>query len=106
MRVALALLLALGAPAAAQTPAPGVSWPDCYCTDSRGARVEIGERACLVINGRAMLARCDKALNVTIWRETGEGCVSARAQRGAGGVEPPLQPGAVDAEIVTPEAQS
>lgn len=87
-------------------PAGAVDWPECYCTDSRGDRVEVGERACLKVNGRAFLARCDKALNVTIWRATGEGCVSSRLEPGAGRGDPRLEPVAVDAHVVLPEAQS
>lgn len=102
----LILLAALSAPAAAQTPAPGVEWPECYCTDSRGERVEVGQRACLIVNGNAFLATCEKALNVTTWRDTGEGCVSAGPEPGRDGAGPGLQPLPVDAEIVPPEAQS
>lgn len=102
----LVILVALCAPALAQTPAPGVEWPDCYCTDSRGERVELGERACLVVNGRAFLATCEKALNVTTWRETGEGCVSSGLETGLEGRGPALQTLPVDAEILPAEAQS
>lgn len=87
-------------------PAGAADWPDCYCTDSQGARVEVGEHACLVVNGRAFVARCDKALNVTIWRQTEEGCVSAGVEPGQGRGGPGLEPLAVDPEVVLPEAQS
>lgn len=85
---ALALIIGFAAaPAAAQhvppanpnyTPAPpkeGYSYPDCYCTDSTGQRVEVGQLACLRIGGREVLALCDWSVNVTTWRHReGEGC--------------------------------
>lgn len=73
--------LILTAPAAlADVKGPGAKVIDCYCTDSSGGRVELGERICLFVNGRAFMALCDMSLNVPIWRDTGEGCVSARRQ--------------------------
>ncbi|MEO1316848.1 MAG: hypothetical protein AAFW01_09730 [Pseudomonadota bacterium] len=52
----------------------GYSYPDCYCTDSTGGRVEVGELACLRIGGREVTSRCEEADNLTIWRHQGEGC--------------------------------
>ncbi|MCF3935419.1 hypothetical protein L1787_18675 [Acuticoccus sp. M5D2P5] len=52
----------------------GYSYPDCYCRDSTGGRVEIGERACLTIGPRRMTARCDMSQNVPTWRMEAEGC--------------------------------
>jgi len=88
MTCALALLVGIAAaPAAAQhmppanpnyTPAPpkeGYSYPDCYCTDSQGKRVEVGQHACLHIGGREIWALCDWSVNVTTWRHReGESC--------------------------------
>lgn len=56
-------------------PAPkdGFSYPDCYCTN-RGERVELGELACLRIDGRRFTARCDMSLNNPTWRRLKEGC--------------------------------
>jgi len=59
------------------TPAPpkeGYSYPDCYCTDSDGKRVEMGETACLTIGSRQVLARCDMSVNNPTWRHEAEGC--------------------------------
>lgn len=50
---------------------------ECYCTDTQGARVELGEKICLVVDGRAFMALCDMSLNVPIWRDTGVGCLSS-----------------------------
>ena len=77
--------LALAAvPAAAQpqgnpnyNPPPakdGYSYPDCYCTDSTGVRVELGDTACLQIGSRRVLARCDMSVNNPTWRHEAEGC--------------------------------
>ncbi|SDZ12664.1 hypothetical protein SAMN05444004_106131 [Jannaschia faecimaris] len=49
---------------------------ECYCTDSTGGRVEMGELLCLSVGGRAFMARCEMSLNVPMWRETGETCVT------------------------------
>lgn len=60
------------------TPAPpkeGYSYPDCYCTDSVGKRIEMGEQACLRIGGRDVLAICDMSVNNPTWRYLdGQGC--------------------------------
>jgi len=52
----------------------GFSYPDCYCTDSKGQRVDMGKTACLVIGSRRILARCDMSVNNPIWRQESEGC--------------------------------
>ena len=52
----------------------GFSYPDCYCTDSNGQRVDMGKTACLVIGSRRVLARCDMSVNNPAWREESEGC--------------------------------
>ena len=52
----------------------GFSYPDCYCTDSLGQRVEMGQMACLIIGTRRVLARCDMSVNNPTWREQSEGC--------------------------------
>ncbi len=54
----------------------GRAWPDCYCTGTEGERYEMGESACLRVDGRSFLATCEMSLNVPIWRDTGEGCVT------------------------------
>jgi len=30
-----------------------------------------------VVDGRSYMARCEMSLNVPMWRDTGEGCISA-----------------------------
>jgi hypothetical protein len=76
------LALALGLPTAVAAfdyhrdrPAPGegFAYPECYCTN-RGARVEIGETACLRVGGRRFTALCAMSLNNPAWREVEDGC--------------------------------
>ncbi len=76
MRAGL-LLCVLACPALADVTGPGGRTIECYCTDTAGARVELGQRICLSVDGRAFLALCDMSLNVPIWRDTGEGCLGA-----------------------------
>ncbi|WP_239031764.1 hypothetical protein [Paroceanicella profunda] len=61
----------------AQDRAPARHVPDCYCTDSSGARVELGDTRCLRVDGRSFLARCAMSLNVPAWREVSGGCTAA-----------------------------
>lgn len=65
------------APALADVTTPGGKVIECYCTDTQGARVELGEVICLHVNGRDFLAQCDMSLNVTTWRDIGEPCLSS-----------------------------
>lgn len=41
------------------------------------ARVELGQRICLVVDGRMFMAECQMSLNVPMWRELGEGCLTS-----------------------------
>ena len=50
---------------------------DCYCTNSTGERVELGEMVCLFVNGRSFTAQCQMSLNNPMWREVSEGCLSS-----------------------------
>ncbi|WP_261394631.1 hypothetical protein [Phaeobacter italicus] len=50
---------------------------DCYCTDSSGSRIELGEFICLQVDGRMFTAQCQMSLNVPMWREVQNGCLSA-----------------------------
>ena len=75
-RTALILGL-LATPAVADVTSPSGKTVDCYCTDTQGARVELGETICLFVDGRAFMAQCDMSLNVPIWRDTGAGCLSS-----------------------------
>ena len=63
-----------------------VKWPECFCTDRSGARIELGETTCLSVDGRTYLARCEMMLNNPMWREIGSSC--AVSQRN----DPPVEP--------------
>ena len=81
MKAALCIALTFAATAAgADVVGPGGKTIDCYCTDTQGARVELGETICLHVDGRAFMALCDMSLNVPIWRDTGEGCLSSQRE--------------------------
>ncbi len=79
--IAYALIAApfMASPLSADVKTPSGMVIDCYCTDTSGARVELGQEICLVVDGRAFIAKCDMSLNVPIWRDTGAGCVSSAA---------------------------
>lgn len=71
------LLLALPSLGAADVVTPQGRTIDCYCTDTSGSRIELGESICLQVNGRMFTAQCQMSLNVPMWRETQEGCLSS-----------------------------
>ncbi|NNL17239.1 MAG: hypothetical protein HKP37_00715 [Boseongicola sp.] len=74
----LAVIIGLVAsPAIADVKGPDGKVIECYCTDTQGGRVDLGQEICLVVNGRSFMALCDMSLNVPIWRDTGAGCVSS-----------------------------
>ena len=77
MRFLLALAFLVATPALADVKGPNGRTVDCFCTDSQGLRVELGETICLTVGGRAFMAQCDMSLNVPTWREVGQGCLSS-----------------------------
>lgn len=113
----LAALMILGAaPASSDVVAPGGRVIDCYCTDTGGNRVELGQTICLFVDGRAFMAQCQMSLNVPMWREVAKGCLSSQAPGGVPGstparlpdlepqrLQPAGDPGAVDIEIALAE---
>ena len=76
MKYGLAALFLFALPAVADVTSPSGRTVECYCTDKTGARVELGEQRCMNVGGRIYMARCEMSLNVPMWRETGEGCLS------------------------------
>jgi hypothetical protein len=78
MRTAV-LILCLATPALADVKTPQGKTIDCYCTDTQGSRVELGETICLYVDGRAFMAQCQMSLNVPMWRNVGDGCLSSSA---------------------------
>ncbi|WP_295315071.1 hypothetical protein [Roseobacter sp.] len=92
------LLLALACsalPATADVTSPGGKTVECYCTDRSGGRVELGETICLQVDGRMFMAQCQMSLNVPMWREVQQGCLSS----GLGKNRDLLQSVPVDAQI-------
>ena len=57
-------------------PKEGFRYPDCFCTDSEGQRIELGSMTCLQIGSQQVLARCAMSLNNPTWRRVQEGCPS------------------------------
>ena len=76
----IACLLALAAASALADQNIGGKVIDCYCTDTSGSRVELGEAICLQVGGRMFTAQCQMSLNVPMWRETADGCLSSKLQ--------------------------
>lgn len=76
------LLISVATPTFADVKGPGGKVIDCYCTDTSGARVELGETICLHVDGRMFMAQCQMSLNVPMWREVAEGCLSSRLENG------------------------
>ncbi|MCZ7675478.1 MAG: hypothetical protein M5U35_05845 [Roseovarius sp.] len=70
------LPLALAVPALADGTYNGKT-VDCYCTDSTGGRVELGETICLHVDGKSFMAQCQMSLNNPMWRKVGDGCLSS-----------------------------
>lgn len=89
------LLLMLAAPAQADGIYDGIA-VDCYCTDSTGGRVELGEMICLHVGGRSFMAQCQMSLNNPMWREISEGCLSSSLRKG---FQPTVDTGGVNAKI-------
>ena len=75
-KIALTLIF-FAMPVAADVTSPSGKTVDCYCTDSNGARVELGQHRCMNVNGRLFMARCEMSLNVPMWREQTGGCVAS-----------------------------
>lgn len=57
-------------------PKKGFRYPDCFCTDSQGERIELGKTTCLSIGSQQVTARCEMSLNTPIWKRVQKGCPS------------------------------
>jgi hypothetical protein len=95
MKPLIAAFLLLSTPVMADVVLPDGSVRDCYCTDKAGARVEIGQTVCLQVDGRMFMAQCQMSLNVPMWREVQEGCLSSSLQDS----NPTVDAGPIDAQI-------
>ena len=94
MRWILIFLIASG-PAFSQAK-PGGKVIECYCTDRSGSRVELGETICLQVDGRMFMAQCQMSLNVPMWREISQGCLSSSLSQSP---DPTVDTGSIDAKI-------
>lgn len=96
MKAMLALLLSVTPVLADQNT--GSKTVECFCTDSGGNRIELGQTICLQVDGRMFMAQCQMSLNVPMWREVAQGCYnSSLSIRQA--IQPPLDPAAVHTGI-------
>lgn len=60
--------------------APPLPVIEYYCTDSVGARREMGEVICITASCQTWLAKCDMSLNNPMWRKIQDGCPTATAE--------------------------
>lgn len=79
---AFALVALTALPATADVTSPSGKTVDCYCTDRNHNRIELGETICLQVDGRMFMAQCQMSLNVPMWREVQEGCMSSSLEGG------------------------
>ena len=77
-------------PALADVTSPSGKTVDCYCTDSAGQRVELGQTICLQVDGRSFMAQCQMSLNNPMWREVQQGCMTSSLDRGEPAHHAPL----------------
>lgn len=91
----IALLLLLATPALSDATIGGKT-VECYCTDTGGARVEMGEMICLQVDGKMFMAQCQMSLNVPMWRKISDGCLSSSLPQS---LQPAVDTGGVDAQI-------
>ena len=94
-RIITLVFLALAAPALADGVYNGKT-VDCYCTNSSGERVELGEMICLHVDGRSFMAQCQMSLNVPMWRELSDGCLSSSVPQN---LQPVVDSSGVDPQI-------
>jgi hypothetical protein len=95
MRYAVFLCALVALPAAADVTYPSGKTVDCYCTDRNRNRIELGETICMQVDGRMFMAQCQMSLNVPMWREVQQGCLSSSLN----GREPPFNALAVYPKI-------
>lgn len=95
MKRLILLLPLLGSAAFGDVTTPGGKTIDCYCTDQSGSRIELGEMICLQVDGRMFTAQCQMSLNVPMWREVQNGCLSSDLHLS----EPALNAGLVHPQI-------
>jgi len=97
--LAVVLAASLAVPAFADVVGPGRKVIDCFCTDQTGERVELGQSICLNVDGRHFTARCEMSLNVPMWREQKDGCLTSSLLERLYRAQPSPNSGAVYSKI-------
>ena len=106
MKHLMLLLAVVATPVAADYNMNGIVI-DCYCTDTQGARVDVGDSICLHVDGRSFIAQCQMSLNVPMWREVAPSCLSSSlTQPSVGGqsLDPAVHTGGVDTKVFAPKS--
>lgn len=96
MKRAILMSLLVASPALADVTSPSGKTVECYCTDKQRNRVELGETVCLNVDGRMFMAQCQMSLNVPMWREVAQGCLSSSLPQS---LQPAIDAGGVDPKI-------
>ena len=79
--------------------APPLPKIEYYCTDSTGARREMGEIICITASCQTWMARCDMSLNNPAWRKVQDGCPGASLYDFFEGLDPAPHAGSVNPQI-------
>lgn len=95
MKRTILISMLLCSPALGDVTYPGGKTVECYCTDTQRNRIELGETICLQVDGRMFMAQCQMSLNVPMWREVQQGCLSSSLNA----PQNPLQSFSIDAQI-------
>ena len=77
MKRLILLTCLVSMPAVADVTSPSGRTVECYCTDRQRNRIELGETICMQVDGRMFMAQCQMSLNVPMWREVQQGCLSS-----------------------------
>ncbi len=99
MKKIFLLLNLLASPALAGATYPSGKPVECYCTDRNGGRVELGQTICLELSGRMFTAQCQMSLNVPMWREVQQGCLTSSLKTSPDSGQHPLQSALVHTHI-------
>lgn len=86
-------LACLALPAMGDVLGQSTKTTPCFCTDRTGAQIELGQTICMQVDGRMFMAQCQMSLNVPMWREVAEGCLSSSLPQS---VDPGIHAGSVD----------
>ncbi len=71
------LLLGMIAAVAALLAADLARAHSCTCRNRDGSKYQLGQIACLRVDGNVYMARCEMDLNVSTWKKLRDGCPTA-----------------------------